>query len=153
MSVLTKLMGAVFLVCATTAVGINMSRELSYRVKSLEWFIGAIDEIGEKIRYTSAELAQIVGSIYSVDTYLTVNNPFSVTVKKCGICEQDEKIICEFFSQLGMGDGESQIKRCMNYKRRLMRQKEDADKQQQEKSRLYKMLGLFSGLGIAIVLV
>ncbi len=153
MPLLMKIIGIAFIVFSTTAVGVNLSVGLKNRVKTLRWFIGATDEIGEKIRYTSAELGYIVGSIYGVEKYLEIKAPFSVTLKKNEMDEQDKKIINEFFSQLGMGDSESQIKRCQNYKRQLMRQSEDADKQLREKSKLYKMLGFFGGLTIAIVLL
>ncbi len=153
MPFLIKIIGFVFIVCSTTLFGIGLSKGLKRRTQTLNWFVGAIDEIAEKIRYSSAELPQIISSIYKYDTYLSVDEPFFVRLKSTGLDKQDQTTVEEFFEGLGLGDGESQVKRCATYKRQLLRRLEDADRQYNEKSRLYTKLGFFSGLGIVIILI
>ena len=148
-----KILGFIFIVGATTLFGITLTQRLKLRLATLNWFVGATEEIAEKIRYSSAELPHIVRSIYGYDTYLIVDEPFRVTLKNTGLDSDDKRVIEEFFSTLGMGDSESQVKRCEVYKRQLLRRLEHADKEFHEKSRLYTRLGFLGGIGIVIVLI
>ncbi len=153
MPFLIKVIGFCFIVCATTLFGISLSKDLKGRMQSLNWFVNLTDEVAEKIRYSSAELPQIVRSIYNYDTYLSVDEPFRVYLKNTGLDKDDKRMIEEFFAGLGLGDTESQIKRCGIYKRQLLRRYENADRQYTEKSKLYKKLGFFGGLTIVIILI
>ena len=153
MPFLIKVIGFCFIVCATTLFGISLSKDLKGRMQSLNWFVNLTDEVAEKIRYSSAELPQIVRSIYNYDTYLSVDEPFRVYLKNTGLDNDDNRMIEEFFAGLGLGDTESQIKRCGIYKRQLLRRYENADRQYTEKSKLYKKLGFFGGLTIVIILI
>lgn len=153
MPFLIKVIGFCFIVCATTLFGISLSKDLKGRMQSLNWFVNLTDEVAEKIRYSSAELPQIVRSIYNYDTYLSVDEPFRVYLKNTGLDNDDKRMIEEFFAGLGLGDTESQIKRCGIYKRQLLRRYENADRQYIEKSKLYKKLGFFGGLTIVIILI
>lgn len=148
-----KIFGFIFIVGATTLFGITLTQRLKLRLSTLNWFVGATEEIAEKIRYSSAELPHIVRSIYEYDTYLIVDEPFRVTLKNTGLDSDDKRVIEEFFSTLGMGDSESQVKRCEVYKRQLLRRLEHADKEFTEKSRLYTRLGFLGGIGIVIMLI
>ncbi|MBQ7106324.1 MAG: stage III sporulation protein AB [Clostridia bacterium] len=153
MPFLIKVIGFCFIVSATTLFGISLSKDLKGRMQSLNWFVNLTDEVAEKIRYSSAELPQIVRSIYNYDTYLSVDEPFRVCLKNTGLDNDDKRMIEEFFAGLGLGDTESQIKRCGIYKRQLLRRYENADRQYTEKSKLYKKLGFFGGLTIVIILI
>lgn len=153
MPFLIKVIGFCFIVCATTLFGISLSKDLKGRMQSLNWFVNLTDEVAEKIRYSSAELPQIVRSIYNYDTYLSVDEPFRVYLKNTGLDNDDKRMIEEFFAGLGLGDTESQIKRCGIYKRQLLRRYENADRQYTEKSKLYKKLGFFGGLTVVIILI
>lgn len=153
MPFLIEVIGFCFIVCATTLFGISLSKDLKGRMQSLNWFVNLTDEVAEKIRYSSAELPQIVRSIYNYDTYLSVDEPFRVYLKNTGLDNDDKRMIEEFFAGLGLGDTESQIKRCGIYKRQLLRRYENADRQYTEKSKLYKKLGFFGGLTIVIILI
>ena len=148
-----KIFGFIFIVGATTLFGVTLTQALKQRLNALNWFLGATEEIAEKIRYSSAELPHIVRSVYGYDTYLSVDEPFRVTIKNAGLNKDDIKVLEEFFSTLGMGDGESQVKRCEVYKRQLLRRCEQADKEFSEKSRLYTRLGFLGGIGIVIMLI
>ena len=153
MPFLIKMVGFCFIVGATTLFGISLSKDLKNRLQSLSWFLNLTDEIAEKIRYSSAELPQIIRGSYHYDTYLSVDEPFSIRLKNTGLDTEDKRTVEEFFAGLGLGDSESQIKRCGIYKRQLLRRFEDADKQYTEKSKLYKKLGFLGGLSIVIILI
>ena len=102
MPFLVKMVGFCFIMCATTMFGVTLSKELKERMQTLNWFVAATDEIAEKIRYSSAELPQIVRSIYNYDNFLTVAEPFCVNIKPAGLNEDDQKTINEFFKGLGL---------------------------------------------------
>lgn len=148
-----KLIGVLFIVCSTTAVGINGSLKLRGRIDALQWYMIGITSVANGIRANTGEIAEIVKKLYLSEKYLTVKSPFAVELKKTDLTKNDERILSEFFSGLGMGDSESQIKRCKTYYDIISNCKRDAEKDYAEKGKLYKSLGFFAGLGIAVIII
>ncbi len=153
MFIIIKLTGMILLTGASLFIGINESLRLKKRVQTLDWFSNFVDEIGDRIRCDAEELKRIFSRIPTSVDYITVQTPFSVTIKKCGLNRDDEKLLYEFFLKLGTGDVESQVNRCTAYKNMLSDRKSRAESEYNEKGRLYKMLGLFAGLGVSIILI
>ena len=153
MDFLIKGLGSVFIVASTTLLGVYSSVELKNRREALSWYVGAVSEIREKVRATSAELCKILTGLYGSEKYFTVEAPFKVRIKKGALKERDEKIINEFFGGFGMGDTDSQIARCDMYLALLQKNYEEAAREFGEKSKLYKQLGFFAGLSVAVMVV
>lgn len=65
----------------------------------------------------------------------------------------DQRLLAEFFSGLGMGDLEAGIARCTTYRELLHKHVCDAEQEMKQKSRIYSLLGVFSGLLTAILFV
>lgn len=73
--------------------------------------------------------------------------------KSYGLDKDDKKLICDFFSLIGTSDCDSQLSHCDLYisliKQLLSSQKEEAVK----KSKLYRLLGVFSGIGAGLFFI
>lgn len=148
-----KTIGFILIVITGTAAGLNLSGKLKKRTIALKWYFLAINKIADKIGGTGAELYDIINTICGSTDYLVLKKPFAVDLKNTYLNTADRQAAEEFFAELGMGDSESQIKRCKIYANIFAQRLEAAEKEYNEKSKLYKMLGLFSGLSLAILLV
>ncbi len=148
-----KIIGLAFIVLSGFLLGRKNSLQLKNRADALEWFYFSVLCIGQKISGTAAEIYDILNTILGKENYLTLKKPFCVQIKNGHLNKDDQKIIEEFFAELGMGNIESQIKRCETYADILKQRWASADNEYIKKSKLYKMLGLFSGLSIAVLLV
>lgn len=153
MDFLIKCFGIVFIIASTSLLGVYSGFKLKSRADALSWYVSAVCEIRDKVRATSAEIPKIVDGLYGGDKFFTVSTPFKVRLKKGALTERDEKLLNEFFGGFGMGDTASQISRCDMYINLLQKEYEQAAKEYAEKSRLYKQLGFFAGLGIAVMVV
>ncbi len=148
-----KILGAVFLCITGTATGINALTRLKKRADALDWYYKAAAQIGSRISGTAAELYDIIGNLYGKSEYLNISRPFKIGFKGDFLFAEDRQIIMEFFSCLGEGDIEAEVRRCEMYSGILFERYKSAKKEYLEKSKLYKMLGLFSGLAVAIIIM
>lgn len=148
-----KLAGSVLLTAATMGVSLNAVARMKRRVDALEWYAKAANQIGVQINGTASELYDIVNTLYGSRDYLELSRPFSVIFKPCGITADEKRIAEEFFEGLGMGEITAQVKRCEAYSDMLHERYRQARAEYLEKSKLYKMLGLFVGLAVSIILV
>lgn len=150
---LIKFLGLCLIITATTVVGINKSRELSVRVFTLEWYVKATGLIADRIRYSGDELTKVLLSLPEHQKYFSISSPFKVELKNNGLNTDDENAVQSFFGSIGLGDTEKQLNICSLYGKELSIRLDDARKDLSEKSKVFKSLGFFIGLGIAIILV
>lgn len=134
-------------------LGTNQVTRLRRRSDALYWFSTNIVFIGEHIRNTATEIYDIVNSLYGKEEHLTLLRPFKIEIRNDFLNKDDLLTLNEFFRSLGSLDSESEIKRCQMYGKIIENRYKAAQKDYQEKNRLYKMLGLFSGLSIAIIIM
>ncbi len=150
---LIKFLGLCLIITATTVVGINKSRELSVRVSALEWYVKATGLIADRIRYSGDELTKVLLSLPEHQKYFSISSPFKVELKNNGLNTDDENAVQTFFGNIGLGDTEKQLNICSLYGKELSIRLDDARKDLSEKSKVFKSLGFFIGLGIVIILV
>ena len=72
---------------------------------------------------------------------------------KCGFTAEDQALLQEFGKGLGTSDTEGQTAHCSLYGELFSRQAEDARREVANKGKLYIMLGLAGGLGLALLLL
>lgn len=148
-----KLVGSVLLVASTFGIGVYAVNSLKKRAEALGFYSKLAGSVALQINSTAAELYDIVNTVYGCRDYLELSRPFKVRLKPCELSASEQKTVEEFFEGLGMGELEAQVKRCEGYAALFAEQYREALGEYREKSKLYKMLGLFSGLVIAIILV
>lgn len=148
-----KLLGVALLTFTGFLAGVLSVKRLKNRVAALEWFAGAANDIGVRMNSTAAPIYDIMLTLYGKDEYLTLEKPFSVVAKTDNLTAREAGVVMEFFEGLGLGELTAQVKRCEAYAAILREQSVKAYAEYTEKARLYRMLGFFSGLGLAIILI
>ncbi len=145
-----KLIGVALTVITGALVGIRASEKLRQRYRKLSEYVICIGEISDGIRM-GAELERIfsqprASALFDADGY-------NVSVKKEWLTKEDIRLLEEFTSLLGMGDTKAQILRCSTYSQLVKKRTLEAEENMKSKSRLYSILGLFSGLFTAIIFI
>lgn len=148
-----KISGLIILSLTGLLVGSKQVVKLKRRSDALQWFATNILFIGEHIRATANELYDIVNSLCGKENYLRLSRPFKIEITDDFLNSDDLGALNEFFENLGRLDTESEIKRCEMYAKIIQNRFKSAHKEYLEKNKLYKMLGLFSGLSVAIIMV
>ena len=149
---LVKLIGALFLSVTGFLSGKSFVDKLKKRSETLSWHYKAIAKIGTYIGGTAKELEDIIKSVSGYPFYLSISSPFSIKVNEDYLKASDLTLLNEFFDGLGEGEIETEVSRCKMYSDLLKEAHDSARHEYFEKSRLYKMLGLFAGLTIAIII-
>lgn len=148
-----KIFGLIILSLTGLMVGAKQVARLKRRSDALYWFSANIRLIGEHIRGTAEEIYDIVNTLCGKENYLTLERPFKVKIKDCFLDAYDLEALNEFFIELGRLDSEAEIKRCEMYSAIISDRYKRAHKEYLDKNKLYKMLGLFSGLSVAIIIM
>ena len=139
---LFKIFGFLATICATYSFGFLKSNELKQRSKKLHSFKKSVITLKEKIRTNSGEIENLlIGSF----------NEFPPDYRY--LEKEDTDILEDFFKDIGMSDTTTEYKRCELYISLLSQKAEDADRNFQELSKLYRSIGLFSGIFIFIILL
>ena len=145
-----KLAGLTGVVIIGTLVGLLFSSAMRQRQKRLGAVCLFIEELSDCIR-RGMELGTILsekGRAAGISF-----EGLRPVISREGLSREDAKLLEEFFTPLGLGDTDSQLKRCEVYLELLRRQEAAAIAQAKEKSGLYGRLGFFAGLFIAIMLI
>ena len=145
-----KTLGALLIISVCGVFGVRASAFLKHRKQKLEAFCFFIGEIEDKMRH-GVELESIYKT-KAAKRLLEVSG-YRVTVLEDGLSAEDKKLLSDFFSKLGMGDLQSGIALCESYRQLFGKRAEIASKAAEEKSRLYSVIGLCSGVFIVILLI
>lgn len=124
-----KIIGVILVILSGALIGFSLSFRNSRHINFLRGYIKFISYVKTEIRYTQRPLLKIFEN-YSQNEYLSnqINNcvilsqksnleygwwsTFSNLYSKYGITLEEENIIKNFFSQLGISDVDSQINYC-----------------------------------------
>ncbi len=145
-----KIIGIIGIITASTLLGFFFALKLKTRQTRLSNLCSFIEEIEMRIR-SGAELKKIFA--LSGKNVGICDDGYTVKISPENLFKEDISILEEFFSGLGLGDTESQIKRCQVYLSLLKKQEESAAELVNSKSGLYSKLGFFAGLFISVMLI
>lgn len=151
--ILIKVFGVALIILSTTVYGIFLANKLNFRLRDITWYCSALQSISQRISYTGQELASILSGIAGSDFYYEIEPPLKITLKKTALTKEDEELIKEFFSEVGMADSASEKNRCALYIKELSVKREHLQKETYEKGKLYRLLGFFCGLAVAIIII
>ncbi len=139
---LFKISGFSLIVFACYTVGFLKSNELKLRTQKLHSFQKGICELKERIRVNTGEIDSLLRA--SFDEY---------PINYSHLEKEDTVILEDFFKNIGMSDTKTEYERCELYINLLKTKTEEANAKYQELSKLYKNLGLMSGIFICILLL
>lgn len=145
-----KALGMLLLLAVCTLAGLCFSVRLKARQRRLAALCLFIEELSDGIR-TGQGLKELIGDC-GEKAGITFEE-FRVRLSPENLQREDISLLESFFSQLGMGDAESQIKRCETYLALLKRQENAAAEQVRLKAPLYGRLGFFAGLFLAVMFI
>ena len=145
-----KAIGIIAVITVSTLIGFKLSENLRVRYKKLTDFTLLIGDISDRIRTGTAfnELIQNEKAKEIVEL-----NGLKAIVKGEGLTSKDKVVLEDFFMSLGLGDTESEIKKCETYLSLVKKQRAEAEEQVKAKAGLYSKLGFFAGLFVAVILV
>ncbi len=136
-------MGAAAIVISFAVMGVIKSAELSKRVYVLRQFIKAVEESRDLISYTSTEASIVISKIKYKYPNFYGENTF----------KNDKFLIDSFFHKLGSTNTEGQINLCNGIINEAQRLLAEAEKDKNEKSKLYTTLGICAGLSLSVILI
>lgn len=145
-----KLLGILIIIAASTLYGFSASARLRERQRKLGLYIRLISETEDKIRQKQS-LEDIFSEELSAELLKYEN--YTVVFDKLGLLKEDIRLLEEFFASLGFGDIKSQTELCRTYKELLYKKEKEAEQECSQKAKLYSMLGFFSGLFAAVMLI
>ncbi len=145
-----KTVGCIITVAVGAALGIRAADRLRCRYKKLLSHYLYIGEISDLMR-TGAPLEEVFASNSAKG--LVESEGYRVQVLCDDLNRDDRRLLSEFFSGLGMGDLDAGIARCATYRELLYKRVSDAEQEMKQKSRIYSLLGVFSGIMTAILFI
>ncbi len=170
---MVKVIASILIVFGTVIFGIKKSDELKKRQNWLESFKTAINFIKDEIRYTYIPIPQLLTKITSFEQFkellifencveqLKNEKKFNIawklaldkTVSNVKLLNDDIYLAIAFGEGFGKSDVNNQLSLCERISNLLSCNIENAKSRYEKYSRLYKMLGLFSGIVVVIFII
>lgn len=156
-----KILGCLLLFLAVSAIGFLFAEKLSKRVKYLKSLKHFSLSCSDEMRYNGKKLFNIL-SDYKDDNlhFLSKISRENILLKdelelllKDYINDSDVDVLVEFFKKLGNSDIEGQKTHCAYYFELFGSMLEEAQKELDEKGKLYKTLSVFGGLALLILII
>lgn len=165
-----KIIGAFFVIITGIMLGFSASAKLSRRVQFLEGYISALKEASIRIRYTACDITELFrcdgsGAVdimlrlftQKVKSGKSAKNAWTSAVNtlsdKKQLAKEDKTLIEEFGTTFGTSDVDGELTHIQAHITLLSDRLEKARTEQTEKSKLYKILGLFGGVTLAVIFI
>ncbi len=158
-----KLCGALLLTLAGLGGGMLLTRRLSLRREFLSAFLTFLSNLSTALRYRNERIELLVDSSGELFDLPCQNEaqPFAALwrgqiaafPKRWRLNSRDMALLTEFGERLGTTDTEGQLAHIAHYRALFARQLEEASADAAQKSRLYRVLGLFVGVSAALMLL
>lgn len=160
----------ILIIATSSGLGIMLSQKYIKRVDELKAFKSALNMLKTKIRYTYAPLTDIFTDIskslrgnISV-LFQNAHEQIEIQGATEGFCaaiemtnlnvsKEDKQVMKNLSKLLGKTDAEGQINEIELTESFLETQIERAEIEREKNAKLYKTLGVISGVGIVIILI
>jgi stage III sporulation protein AB len=170
---LVKLIGSIIIVVTASALGAIYAKSKADRVRQLNGFISAFNMLEVEIGFALSllpeafmKIAKIfdrrIGEIFEyvskmiVDSKINASEAWNIALEKgfpnLSLSGEDKEALRELGSSLGEVDAESQIKNIRLIIERLKKHMINAEEDKQKSEKLFKNLGVISGLAILLIL-
>lgn len=170
---LLKICGSLFVIISCGLLGLKFSSDYEGRINKLNNFKKAIKILKNEIAYNNESIIEAIKKSANtkdkdIDSFLLGTRDFyekgnsikesweksiNLNIKKCGIKESD----LELFKQVGMNLGvtcrETQINYLDNFIEKIEMLEEELYGHKDEKCKLYKSMGVMTGLLIVVLFI
>jgi len=168
-----KFLGAAVLISATSFIGFSLAANCSKRPRSLRELQSLLQMLENEISYLSNLLSEAFYRIYegtNSETAILFNEAaknlgtngvtadaawekaIEENYEKLSLNKEDKAILLTFGKMLGNSDLEGQLSNIKLISSQLKLQELKAEEMKQKNEKMYRSLGVLSGLAIAIVL-
>ncbi|MBQ1279231.1 MAG: stage III sporulation protein AB [Acutalibacteraceae bacterium] len=151
MSYSLKLFGALAVVISLSSVGFLKADILKRRVLALNFTISAIGALSEFISYGSDERSVLLSKC--LGDRVAYNSSGVAECNDADLDVSDKQIINEMLTKLGSGDVDGENRRIELCKTRLQTQLTAARRDYNDKSKVYRSIGVCAGLAFAIFII
>jgi len=170
-----KVIGCMFIIASSSCMGYMLGAKYSMRVKELKFIKMSLQMLETEIAYSNTPLAEAFDSVQKRSSgtirelfkamsqnlykrvYSTVGEAFemaiSKTKEKMSLTIEDMDILKSFGHTMGSSDVEGQVKSFKMVIKQLDGQELKAEESRNKNERMYKNLGVLSGLAIVILLL
>lgn len=144
-----KIIGAILLTISCGTVGLKMAGRLKTREKTLRNFLIALDSIRVYIRLSDFDIDQILKKTLPIGMEYDGKG----LIAKDGLClnENDRQLINEFLFDLGMSDIDCLLNKCKSYRELFLSLINEAERDIQERYRLFSVSGFLSGITLSFL--
>lgn len=168
-----KLIGAVVLISATSLIGFSLASDCSKRPRALRELQSLLQMLENEISYLSNLLSEAFSRIYEgtncetaiffrgaaenlstngVTADVAWEKSIEENYAKLSLNKEDKAILLTFGKMLGNSDLEGQLNNIKLISSQLKLQELKAEKMRQKNEKMYRSLGVLSGLAITIIL-
>ncbi len=170
--VIIKTISLILILGLATYVGNIMAKKYTNRVKELICIKLALNFLENKIKFTQTPLKEIFNQIAKTTNDKNIKNLFSKIIEnlnknlsitlalenaintcETNLTKEDRNILLDMGKMLGKTDVEGQVSQIEITNSFLNNQIEKAEKEKNKNTKLYKTLGIISGLAIIIILI
>lgn len=131
--------------------GLIKSNNVKKRVAQLEKINTALFDFAEKMRYAKSDLGALITECFFECPFLIFGE--NGVTQNGFLNSGDMSLLREFFDGCGSLDRESEYKRAVLYISLFSKRYEDAAKECEKESRLFKTAGISIGLAAVIMLI
>lgn len=146
-----KLVGIVLTVISCALIGFFKSYILSSRIKKLSLFLDGVNMLYENIEQEGESLNEAIKNSFFKCEFLRLEHGSYLCYDDA--LKQDKTIIDDFFKDLGHATKKIECDRINNFKLKLKSHITDAERENSQKGKIYKVLGICLGLSVAILLI
>lgn len=148
---IVKFLGTILIVFSCSIIGFLKSYSLVLRCKKLSQLLDGVNALYENIDQGGNTLdVAIKNSFINCDFLLC---EYGLFVCADASLKNDKILIEDFFNKLGSSTKKIECDRINNFKIKLKNQLKNAQSESDQKSKIYKTLGVCVGLAIAILLI
>ena len=153
-----KLILALALVFSSAFVGLHLSRRLSRRCELLREFVKLLTSSALRISYTGSDLAAVFSENFAGCAFSS-DRPFCdqwtewIQSMRDSLKADDLALLTQFAQGIGTSDTDAQQKHFRMYTELLEGQVEEAQKELEQKGRIYRILPLSAGVVLALFII
>lgn len=133
-----------------------MSFKLQRRRKQLATVLLFLNRLTTSVRYRNDDMSLIVFSLADDELSPLKNaehNQYENIIKTLNFNSKDKALLISFFKDLGKTDIDGVLSHIKMYEELFSEQYENAKEDISSKGKLYRMLGLFSGLAFVVLFI
>ncbi len=164
MSLYLKIIGAVCITLCATGTGFYLSEKLRQRKIFLDSFCRFLTILDTSIRYDGGEIITLIkkSAPAELKALFDFNNSDFRSVwltfienipKSKGLKDEDYRLIYDFGDKLGATDVEGQLNHIRLYSELFKNSLDNSLSEYKSKSKLYKLLGFFTGAVLSIMII